>query len=60
MNCYLPLQIRLALLYFGGKKTTTWGAYHVAKISRNFGLKSNGEVNFRMEFSSEISISSPF
>ena len=28
-----------------------WGAYHLAKKSGNFGLRSNGKANFRKIFS---------
>jgi len=39
------------MIYSGQKMT--WGAYHLAKKSGNFGLKSNGKVIFR-KFRSEI------
>ena len=35
------------------KETEKLGAYHLAKISENFGLKSNGKVIF-LKFRSEI------
>ena len=37
----------------GAGSLETWGAYHLARKSGNFGLKSNGKVIFR-KFCSEI------